>query len=26
MLISEGIAAANHNPVIEEFRMGVMQV
>jgi len=26
MLISEGIAAANHNPVIEEFKMGVMQV
>lgn len=26
MLISEGIAAANHNPKIEEFKMGVFQV
>jgi len=25
-LISEGIAAANHNPHIEEFKMGVIQV
>jgi acetyl-CoA carboxylase carboxyltransferase component len=26
MLISEGIAAANHAPVMEDFRMGVVQV
>ena len=26
MLISEGIKAANHNPVIEEFKTGVFQV
>lgn len=26
MLISEGIYAANHNPVVEEFKMGVFQV
>lgn len=26
MIISEGIAAANNNPKIEEFKMGVMQV
>ena len=26
MLISEGIAAANNNPHIDEFKMGVMQV
>jgi 3-methylcrotonyl-CoA carboxylase beta subunit len=26
LVISEGIAAANHNPKIEEFKMGVFQV
>ncbi|MBC7935093.1 MAG: acyl-CoA carboxylase subunit beta [Rhizobacter sp.] len=26
MLISEGINAANNNPVVEEFKMGVLQV
>ncbi len=25
-VISEGINAANHNPVIKEFKMGVFQV
>jgi 3-methylcrotonyl-CoA carboxylase beta subunit len=26
LVISEGIAAANHNPKVEEFKMGVFQV